>query len=233
MLNLTYLYSNETLPLVSILKLNKTQASLSDELSLLLKHTTPSVATHTHSIIIIKDTVKPLDIETWTKKHIKNESPKAEPETVYQRFITDNSIHVLSVKNLHEIDKCLDSLLSSIQGMVQTTPEAKIQTFTVCIEGIDKFWDNESFLLHENRRFKMPIVNEIFLKLRLFRDISESYGSAEIRTILVLNKRNNIIANRHVCDFEGFVESFMVNAEVLDMMKFRLEINKRVYSNNV
>lgn len=233
MLSSEYLYSNETLPLVSILKLNKTQASLSDELSLLLKHTTPSVATHTHSILIIKDTVKPLDIETWTKKHIRNENPTAEPREVYQRFITDNSIHVLSVKNLHEIDRCLDSLLSSIQGMVQTTPGAKTQTFTVCIEGIDKFWDNESFLLHESKRFKMPIVNEIFLKLRLFRDISESSGTIVIRTILVLNKKNNIIANRHVCDFEEFVESFMINAEELNMVKFRLEINKRVYSNNV
>lgn len=233
MINSRYLYNSDTLPLLSILKLNKTQASLSDELSLLLKHTTPSVATHTHSIIIIKDTIKPLDIETWTKKHIKNESPTVEPEEIYQQFIADNSIHVLSVKNLHEIDKCLDSILASIQGMIHTPPEATIQTFTVCIEGIDKFWDNESFLLHENKRFKMPIVNEIFLKLRLFRDISESWGSVDIRTVLVLNQRNNVIANRHVCDFEGFVESYMINAEVLDMTKFRLEINKRVYSNNV
>lgn len=233
MLNSKYLYNYETLPSSSILKSNKTQASLSDELSLLLKHTTPPVSTHTHSIIIIKDTVKPLDIETWTKKHIKNESPTVDSEEIYQRFMKENVTHVLSVKNLDEINKCLDSLLWSLQGMIQPSLEKKIQTFTICIEGIDKFWDNESFLLNESKRFKMPVVNEIFLKLRLFKDISENYRNIDIRTILILNKKNNIIANRHVCDFESFVESFMINAEVLDMMRFRLEINKIVYTNNV
>ncbi|OEJ89270.1 hypothetical protein AWRI3580_g1640 [Hanseniaspora uvarum] len=232
MSNKQSLYNNGDLPLISLLKTNKSHSSLSDELSLLFKHTSPSVSTHTHSIIIIKDVVKPIDLKTWMKKHIKDEDPSVDAENSYETFVKENSIHVLSVKNLNEINKCLESLLLSVRNLINQKHD-KVHAFTICIEGMDKFWDTESFLIHKSKRLKMPVINEIFLKLRLFKDISESYEHVVVRSLVILDKKRNIIVNEHVFDFEKFIETFMINCEILNISYIRMEINKRIYSNNV
>lgn len=226
------MYNDDTLPLISLLKTNKSQNSLSDELSLLFKHTSPSDEGCTHSIIIIKDVVKTIDLEMWMKRHILNETPEVDVSEEYTNFVRGNAIHFLSVKNLNEINKCLESLLGSLREL-RNVKDGKKHVFTVCIEGMDKFWDTESFLIHESKRLRMSLVMEIFLKLRLFKELSQSCDAVAVRSLVVLDKRNNIIVNKHVHDFEKFVEMFMIDGEVLNMSNMRLEINKKVYSNNV
>ena len=228
-----HLYNFNNIPDISIFKTNKLSASLSKDVSLLIKHCCykklPDDDDSKMTILLIKNNTVSIDLEQWIQQQFKDEKHQ-DYKQKYEELIERNDIHYLNVASLDQINQCILQVQKTLLTNLKSNIFTKKTQILIFIIGLDMMWDTESFLL-STKKERISLLNNLFVNIRSLKEFQEI---ADAKVVIGLDEMHNIKANKSF-SMSLFLQKFYMNQEnvLLELDLMRREINKRLYTNNI